>query len=202
MRRHTTVGRVAYGVAWALLLLTAGRLEAASGDADGTYTVTITKIEMSSNGGSSYMTLFSGSSDINIASASAGAVAAGLVSGADVPPGAYNRIRVTLSSILRLKGFVNNTGAGTTLYSNGGTDGTGFSGAVGLNNTTASDYTTSTFTIPSESRVPEFSVSIAIPSGGATGTVRISFDTSGVITQSGGTPSVRAPSVSVTYASG
>ncbi len=189
-------------MAWALPVLTAGRVEAASGDAEGTYTVTLTKIEMSGDGGATYLTLFSGSSDINIASASAGAAVAGLVSGVGVPPGSYNRIRVTLGSTLRIKGYVNNTGDGTTLYTNGGTDGNGFSGIVGLDNTTSGTYSISTFTIDAGSRTQQLSVSIAIPSGGASGTVRVSFNTSGVITQSGGTPSIREPSVSVTYVSG
>jgi hypothetical protein len=73
--------RIAIGVlTTAFWLLAMNPAQAASGDADGTYTVTITKLELSTDG-TTFVTVFEGSQAINIASANAGAVAAGLVSG-------------------------------------------------------------------------------------------------------------------------
>lgn len=168
---------------------------AASGDAAGTYTVTVTKVEISNDGGTTYTTLFDGSTNINIASASAGAVAAGLVSGVALVPGVYNRVRVTIGANLLLKGYVNN--GTTTIYTNGGTDTNGFANnnGGGADSPPNSGYDISTFTIPAGSRTNTFTVDINITPGGKT--VSISFDTSGVITQSGGTPSVSAPTVSI-----
>ncbi|MBI3324887.1 MAG: hypothetical protein HYZ92_06365 [Candidatus Omnitrophica bacterium] len=176
-----------------------GLAQAASGDAAGTYTVTVTKVEISKDGGSTYTTLFSGSSDINIASVNAGAAAAGLVGGVILAPGTYDTIRVTIGGSLQLKGYVNN--GSTTIYTNGGTDTGAFSTNTAAANTPGSDYATSTFTIPAGSRTSTSSVSIPV-SPGASPTVRVTFDTSGVITQSGGIPSVGAPSVTVTAVSG
>ena len=178
------------------MLLAAGwvsGVEAASGDAAGIYTVTVTKVEVSSDGGGTFTTIFDGSKAINIAAADAGAVAAGLASGAAVAPGTYNRVRTTIGATLLLKGYVNN--GATTIYTNGGTD----TGAFTTNNSAADapggTYTTSTFTIPN--RTSTMTVSIVVPSSG-NATVRISFDTSGVITQSSGIPSVGAPTITVT----
>ncbi len=180
------------------LMCSVGRAEAASGDADGTYTVTVTQVEVSRDGGSTYTTVFSGSQAINIAAVNAGAVAAGLVSGATMQAGTYDSVRVTIGSTLSMKGYVNNTGAGTTLYTDGGADADAFTGVAGLNNTTAGDYGVSTFTIPVVNRTQTTSgLSITIDPGKAP-TVSVTFNTSGVLTQSGGTPSVGPPSVTIT----
>ncbi len=190
-------GRLILMAALLWLMCSAGRAEAASGDADGTYTVTVTQVEVSKDGGATYTTVFSGSQSINIAAVNAGAVAAGLVSGATMQAGTYDSVRVTIGSTLSMKGFVNNTGAGTTLYTDGGADADAFTGVAGLNNTTAGDYGISTFTIPAANRTNTTSgLSIAIEPGGAP-TVTVTFNTSGVLTQSGGVPSVGPPSVTI-----
>ena len=185
------------GVPLAILLAVAGlalstaRVEAASGNADGTYTVTVTMVEVSKDSGTTYMTVFSGSQSINIASVSAGAVAAGLVSGVTMDVGTYDRIRVTIGSTLQLKGYVNN--GATTIF----TDGSTFSTNGAAADAPGGTYAVSSFAIPAGSRTSTTTVSIPVQPGGAP-TVSVAFDTSGVLTQSGGTPSVGAPTVTIT----
>ena len=170
--------------------------EAASSDADGTYTVTITKVETSKDGGTTYTTIFSGSQDINIASVSAGAVAAGLASGAALDVGTYDTIRVTIGSTLKAKGYVNNSG--NTVYTNGGTDGSASSTNGGVTNTPGSDYAISTYTIPSANRTSTTSgLSITVQVGKSP-TCTVKFDTSGVLSVVGGGIVPGAPSVTIT----
>lgn len=178
------------------LLWGAREAQAASGDADGTYTVTITLVEISKDGGTTYTTLFSGSKAINIAAANAGAVAAGLASGVALPPGAYNRLRVTLGSTLQIKGYVNNGDATGTLYTNNDAD--GFDLNTSAINTPGSDYAVSTLSIPEANRVSTMTPSITVPAEGSPATVQINFDTTGVLTASGNTPSLGAPTVTIT----
>jgi hypothetical protein len=190
----------ALSLSWGLamgVLVAAGEVWAVSGDADGTYTVTITKIELSKNGGASFTTVFEGSQAVNLRAVNAGAVAAGLVSGVTLEEGTYDTVRTTIGQNLLLKGYVNNAGAGTSIYTDGGTDGAAFTTLAGLDNTTAADYSIATFTIPTASRTQSFGVSIPVQTGVAH-TVTVKFDTAGVITQAGGIPTVGAPSVTVT----
>ena len=186
-------------VGWSLLGLVVGvgGAEAASGDADGTYTVTVTKIEMSRDGGATFSTVFSGSTAINIASVTAGATAAGLVSGVALAPGTYTVVRTTIGSTLQIKGYLNISGS--TWYTNGGTDGSAFTVNAGVTNTPGATYATSSFTIPSANLTnSQTGLSIVVTSGGAGPTVRVAFNTSGVITNSGGTPTIGAPGVTIT----
>lgn len=181
----------------AAVLSGAGTAEAVSGNADGTYTVTVTKIETSKDAGATYVTLFSGSQAINIAAANAGATAAGLVSGVALAPGTYTVIRTTMGATLSVKGYINISGS--TYYTDGGSDSGAFTANGGVEDTPGGDYAISTFTIPAEFRTnTDTSVSITVREGGVGPTVSIAFDTSGVITNSGGLPSVGGPTVTVT----
>ncbi len=179
------------------MVIGVGGAEAASGDADGTYTVTVTKIEMSRDGGTTFATVFSGSTEINIASVTAGATAAGLVSGAALAPGTYTVVRTTIGSTLQIRGYLNI--AGSTWYTNGGTDGGAFTVNAGVINTPGAGYAISIFTIPAANRTSsQTGLSMVVTSGGAASTARIAFDTSGVITNSGGAPTIGAPGVTIT----
>jgi len=193
-------GRFAWTlVGWSLLglIVGVGGAEAASGDADGTYTVTVTKIEMSKDAGATFSTVFSGSTSINIASVTAGATAAGLVSGAALAPGTYTVVRTTIGSTMQIKGYITITGS--TWYTNGGTGSDGFTVNPGVVDTPGSSYAISTFTIPPANLTSSQSgFSIVVTSGGASPTVRVAFDTSGVITNSGGTPTIGPPTVTIT----
>ena len=195
--RRTRALSLSWGLAMGVLVA-AGDVWAVSGDADGTYTVTVTKIELSKNGGASFTTVFEGGQAVNLRAVNAGAVAAGLVSGQALEQGTYNTVRTTIGQNLLLKGYVNNAGAGTSIYTDGGTDGAAFTTLAGLDNTTAADYSISTFSIPAASQTSTLGgFSIAVQPGEAH-TVTVKFDTAGVITQAGGIPSVGAPSVTVT----
>jgi hypothetical protein len=161
-----------------------GVVEAASGDADGTYTVTITKVELSKDGGTTYTTVFSGSQAINIASANAGAVAAGLASGVELDVGTYTVCRVTLDSALVVKGYI--TVGGTTFY----TDGTSFTGVAGSN--PGAGYATSTFTIDPTNRTQTYTSLSMVVQPGSSPKVTIKFNTAGVVIAD---PSIGPPSV-------
>lgn len=186
---------------WVLLgVLALGTIaEAGTTDADGIYTVTITQIELSKDSGASYTTVFSGSQAVNIASANAGATVAGLVSAVELAAGTYDRVRTTLSATLLAKGYVNN-GANTS-YTDGGTEtGAGESTSLiaGNNNTTAADYAASTYTIPEVNRVNVVTFNSPVTvSKGTEKTCIVSFDTSGVLSLSGGAVVPGAPLVTV-----
>lgn len=168
-------------------------VRAGSGDADGIYTVDITKIEISSDSGSNYTTIYSGSSQVNIASASAGATVAGLASGVPMPPATYNAVRSTVGSSLLFKGYV--TSGGTTYYTDGGTDGGAFSGVAG--SSPGSDYATSTFTIDAGSRTQTETGLSIVCSKGVTPTVTVEFDTSSVLSVSGTDVTLSPPVVDI-----
>lgn len=175
-------------IGWALFA-GASPAHAVSGAADGTYTVTVTKVEISKDLGTTWITIFSGSRSINIASVSAGAAAASLANGASCEVGTYERVRVTLGPDLVIKGYVND--GGTTFYTNGTT----FGGIAGNDNTTAADYTTSTVTIPVANRVQLYTgLSIVILQGKGP-KLTVTFDTTGVIAAG---PTVNPPTVTLT----
>ena len=173
--------------------------EAGTTDADGTYTVTITRIELSKDSGATYTTVFSGSQAVNIASASAGATVAGLASGVELDPGSYDRSRVTLDATLLVRGYVNS--GSTTFYTDGGTEtglGESTSQIAGLNNTTAADYAISTYTIPVTDRtqIVTFTTPVAVTKDNPK-TVIVTFNTAGVLSLNGTVVVPGAPSVSV-----
>jgi hypothetical protein len=169
---------------------------AATGDGGGqVYKITITTIEMSSDSGSTYQTVFSGSQEIDIAAANAGAVAASLVSGVTLPAATYNRVRVTIGGTLNAKGYVNISGL--TYYTDGGTDAGAFTAVAGNDNPPSSGFTESAFTIPVANRTSIDAVSIVVTSTSSS-TVQVAFNTAGTFVNSGGLPSVGAPTVTIT----
>ena len=68
------------------------------------YKMTMKKVEASSNGGTSYITIGEGDQTINVASVSAGAKAADYIKAVSLPDGFYNRMRVTISNVFTLQG--------------------------------------------------------------------------------------------------
>lgn len=176
------------------LLVGASSTEAASGDADGTYTVTVTKVEMSKDGGTAYKTVFEGSQAINIAAANAGAVAASLVSGVTLEPGTYDTVRVTIGSTMQFKGYVNNDNGTDTLYTDGGTEtgaGESTSNNAGVLNTAGAGYAVSTYTIPEANRTEtDTGLSLKVEVGKAM-VVDVAFDTTGTATE--GAPNTIIP---------
>ena len=175
-------------VGWLLvgLLLGARCTDAASGDADGTYTVTVTKVEISKDSGTTYTTLFSGSQAINIAAANAGAVAAGLASGVTLEPGTYDTIRTTIGSTMQFKGYVNNNNGLDTLFTDGGTEtgaGESTSNNAGVLNTPGATYAASPYTIPEANRTEtDTGLSLKVEAAKAM-IVDVAFDTTGTATE-------------------
>ena len=112
-----------------------------------------------------------------------------------LPAGTYTTVRVTIGATLLAKGYVNS--GGNTVYTNGGTDGAGSSTIAGNNNTTAGDYATSTYTIPSAFRTNTTTGLSMTVSPGAAVTTRISFDTSGVLSLNTGIIVPGAPSITI-----
>lgn len=186
MRRVLAVTLVMGWAAALSGLCGAGRLEAASGDADGTYTVTVTKVEISKNGGTTFTTIFEGSQSINIAAANAGAVAAGLASGVILEPGTYDTVRVTIGPTMQFKGFVNNNNGTDTLFTDGGTEtgaGESTSNNAGVLNTPGGAYAISTYTIPEANRTEtDAGLSLTVEAGKAM-VVDVAFDTTGTGTE-------------------
>jgi hypothetical protein len=192
-------------IGWAVLVgvvICPHRAAAASGDADGTYTVTVTKVEMSKDGGTTYTTVFQGSQAINIASANAGAVAASLVSGVTLEPGVYNTVRTTLDGTMQFRGYVNNDNGTDTLYTDGGTEtgsGESTSNNAGALNTPGSGYAASTYTIPVANRVGTDTGLSLVVEAGRSMVVDIAFDTAGTASESA--PNViipGAPTITIT----
>lgn len=83
------------------------------------YRVTVRRIEISKDGGTTWVTVGSGDLTFNIASANAGAVVGTYVSNATVDAGTYNKMRATISRTYTLRGsIVQDAGAnnGTRFY--------------------------------------------------------------------------------------
>lgn len=191
--RAWRIGVVAGAALLAWLCGAVAPADAASGDADGTYTITITRMELSKDGGTTYTTVFSGSEAVNIAAANAGAAVAGLASTSDLTPGNYDTCRTTLGSTLLAKGFVND--GADTRYTNG----TGTSTTTGQTNVTGADYAASSYTIPEANRTNTTTFSAPIPvSSTLSAKVIVTFDTSGVLSVTGGLVVPGAPGVTVT----
>ena len=170
---------------------------AATGDGGGqVYKVTITTIEISDDGGSTFTTIFSGSQEIDVAAVDAGAIAAGLVSGVDLADGTYNAIRATVADTIQVKGYVNISG--TTHYTDGGTDAAAFSQAAGNDNPPSdSTFAESTFGLGGPQSQTTTGLSIVM-SPETSPVVTVAFNTADVVFNDGGNPSVRAPTVTIT----
>lgn len=94
------------------------------------YQVTLKKVELSNDGGSTWVTVGSGDINFDIASKNAGEVAGTYISNVNVPAGTYNKMRATVSRSFVIKtdstGVVQQTGeqftnSGQTLYTRSGT---------------------------------------------------------------------------------
>jgi hypothetical protein len=122
IRRALTWGVVVTLVGGVLVLATA--VISFAQQATGTptiYKVTVKKVEFSSDGGTTFVTLKEADQEMDIASVNAGALAANYASGATLPAATYNRIRVTISCTIKLRGNVSFGGITYYTTSTGGT---------------------------------------------------------------------------------
>jgi len=93
------------------------------------YKVTLKKIEFRRSD-NSYYTFFDGSSQFDIASASAGEAVGTFAQGASLPAGTYNQMRLTVSRIFQLTGSYTNAGSGQPCRTNTGSSCSGSRGGV------------------------------------------------------------------------
>jgi len=85
------------------------------------YRVTVRKIEISKDGGVTWVTLGSGDMTFNIASVNAGAVVGNYISNTNVEAGTYNKMRATVSRTFTVRGNIlqdAGANAGNRLYTN------------------------------------------------------------------------------------
>jgi hypothetical protein len=90
------------------------------------YNVTVKMVELSPDGGTTWVVIGSGDQSMDIADVDAGAKAADYVSGADLPYGTYTTMRTTISSTFGLRtplaglnGEAGGNYAGTPLFTSG-----------------------------------------------------------------------------------
>lgn len=127
----------AYALALVLSATTAAFAQAPTATGTPTvYKVTVKKVEFSSDAGTTYITGKEADQEMDIASVNAGALAANYASGVVLPSATYNRIRVTLSCTIRLRGSV--AFGGQTYYT---------TGAAGTS-TVAGNLAEGAFTVP------------------------------------------------------
>ena len=165
---------VALGVIVWLVLGVAGISfgAAVATDTPQTYKVSITKLEISNDGGSTYITLFEGASDyIDIASVSAGQAAGNFFAGLSVPDGTYTHVRATPSATFKMKGSVSYSG--TTYYTIAG----------GSTSTTAADMVEATINVQGTmtGTAQTLSPAITVKNGVANHKVRIEFNVSNTL---------------------
>lgn len=151
------------------------------------YNVVVTKFELSTDGGSTWITAFEGTSasiDLGSSNASKGQSPGAFLSGLSVPDGTYNMIRVTPSGTFTIKGSISYLGS--TYYTTNavGVD-TGASVSTNINNYDACSITiggvsAQTYTPPS---------AIVVKDGSCASKIRVSFNVDsgiGLYPQTGG----------------
>jgi len=127
-------------VALVLLCAIASQSHSADGDAadyltggvkaaPSAYKVTLKKIEFRRSD-NSYYTFFDGSSQFDIASASAGEAVGTFAQGASLPAGTYNQMRLTVSRIFQLTGSYADAGSGQPCRTSAGNSCSGSMGGV------------------------------------------------------------------------
>lgn len=158
------------------------------------YKVTVQRIELSADGGTTYTTVFSGSSELDIASANAGQVAGNFVSDIKIADGLYNRLRVTISATFKIKGSVVLNADNRRYY----TLANGTASLVAANEVEAT-ITAPVNISPTGTFTSVDTVSITVANG-KSGVIRVAFDTQGTINLllAGGTFFPGAPVVTTT----
>lgn len=139
------------------------------------YVAYVSKFELSTNGGGTWVTVFEGTSTgVNMGSAhvSKGAYAGDFLSGLTVPDGTYNRVKVTPSGAFSIKGSITYN---TTIYY---TTSSARSGGGVIASTSSSSYDSCSITI-SGTTAQEYDASatpIVVENGTATRRIRVSFN--------------------------
>ena len=145
-----------------VVLLFAGELYAqpnpafygdAGAEIDGTYIVTIKKIEISQDG-TTWVTLGEKECSFNIASGDVGASIGNYISNSSVPTGTYTRLRITQSRMITIKGRSGNVGGNYyyTTTSAGRVNGFYKAGSVATGGWPPVDYEAVSFQVPADAQ--------------------------------------------------
>ena len=121
----------------------------AGSEVNGTYTVTIKKIEISQDG-SNWVTEGEGSRTFNIALGNVGSQIGNYASNASIPPGTYLYIRNTLSRTMTIKGY--GTYSGTTYYTSMQNGTVGTNPAFWKATTDSNKYEAVSFQVPADAQ--------------------------------------------------
>jgi hypothetical protein len=163
---------------------------AATGPAS-VYKVTITKFELYN--GTSWITVFSGSSTtIDIASASAGSAAGNFLSGLNVPDGSYTQVRVTPADTFTISG---NNGTLYTTAAKAGTPSGCVPTAVAASEAQCSVDVPGGIGTPSPDVLPS---TLTVTNGVPSHKIRVNFNVNNAIQDIGGNLYPAAPSVTMT----
>ena len=136
------------------------------------YKTALTKFEISNDGGATYITLFTGTSDyMDIASANAGQAAGNFFSGLSIPDGTYTHVRVTPSGTFKMRGTVS---IGGTVY---------YTKSDGTFSNSSADLAEATITVPVTltANVQALSTPITVKNGVPNHKVRVSFNVSNTL---------------------
>ncbi len=141
------------------------------------YKVTVQKFEASTDGGTTWITIKQQNQEMDIASVTAGQVAAGYVSDIGIPVGTYNRIRVTVSATFKMQGFAYYSSDNRTYF----TTASGDSSVAGNVSDTSqfTSYGELSITLPGQTQIQsEFNLSgsTMIVAKGITRKCTVSFD--------------------------
>jgi|LGOV01.1.fsa_nt_gb hypothetical protein len=137
------------------------------------YELTITKLELKKDDGT-YITIFSGSSSINIASASAGEVAGSLLQGKSLPDGIYTHVKVTTGA-----SFVVNACDGSLTTGNCTDNSHAFSAL--LDDVQVNNPTDSTLTVGVQTQETALSFNVTNSVCSLSNGMSISFDLTGAV---------------------
>ncbi|MDP2921842.1 MAG: hypothetical protein Q8O12_05710 [Candidatus Omnitrophota bacterium] len=158
------------------------------------YTIIMKKVRLRNSVTLEWVTAGEGDLTVNIASVSAGQLAAGYVSGSAIPEGTYDQIEVTLSRGMTIKTSYTDTGnafaggAGTVYYTTSTANG---DGSIATS-TVAGNYAEGTSQIPTtvsgvDATAGTYTKTYNLPSTitvakGSTQKVRVKFDVTGAAT--------------------
>ena len=147
------------------------------------YEITFTKLELKKTDGT-YLSLFSGSTDVNIANANTGEAIADLLAGSIVPDGEYTHVRATIADLFTInacENLVAGTNCTTATTSNAGAGpATGSHTAVGP--TTAVDDVVTASGAGSLQQETALAISVKDGICSVRKGLSISFDLTGVLT--------------------
>lgn len=169
---------------------------------EGVYKVTVKKIEVSYNNGTSYTTVINKTQQFDIMSVNSGQAVAAYAGEAVVPPGTMTHIRVTLSTTATARGNVYVGGGTDTTYWTTAAGGTSSAGQI-TDTSLMAGYSEMTAAFRNSNGASEivYVFSLNTPLNVAIDSpqkFRIDFDSEEALIVSGGELLISAPTISIT----